>query len=58
MDIPSEQVGSAPIHNCKRRSSHHASALTLHHTLDNRKSTSTRLPAFFLGCDVRTTDSE
>jgi hypothetical protein len=52
----SERVGMALIRNCKRRSSHHPSALTSHHTLDNRKNTSTRLAAFFLQPDVHIAD--
>jgi hypothetical protein len=35
--IESEQVGRAPIRNCKRRSSHRSSALIWRHTQDNRK---------------------
>jgi hypothetical protein len=46
------------IHNCKRRSSRHSSALALHHRLDNRKNTGTRLPALSLLSDAHTAGNE
>jgi hypothetical protein len=52
--ILSEWVDMVLIRNCKRHSSPQSLALTSHHTLNNRKNTGTRLPAFFLQSDVHT----
>jgi hypothetical protein len=58
MMILFEWAGTVLIRNSKRCSNPQSLALTSHRMLDNRKNTSTRLPAFFLRSDVHTGGSE
>ena len=54
--ILSEWADTVLIRNCNRRSSHRLSALTWHHTQDNRKNIGTRPSAFVLRSEAHIAD--